>query len=264
MVRIRINDWPQYSPDDLKRRKNVLLAAKLMVNAAMTAPNAGGIPQIESEIVYGYREQEKVARKMEELAYQVKDNVILERQFKYEAVMVRESDAIIFLGNYRANETPMDAYCGACGGKDDCSFVYERRNSSYGLIDSTKRNTELLVDGPLCVVRVQDLGYGVGSALYLANRLLVDARPFFTVGVAGQKLGYCSNSSIVVGILVSALAKNPYVDIHTDYHLINQSKLVDAVRKIYTIARQSGGDYRISDPGAEREKEKRRSKKEGK
>lgn len=264
MARIIINDWPQYSPDDLKRRKNVILAAKLMVNAAMTAPNAGGIPQIEAEIVYGQKVQEKIARKMEELASEVKDNVTLERQFKYEAVMVRESDAIIFLGNYRAHETPMDAYCGACGGKEDCSFVYERRNSSYGLIDPARRKTDSFIDGPLCVVRIQDLGYGVGSALYLANRLFVDARPFFTVGIAGQKLGYCNNSLFVVGILVSALAKNPYVDIHTDYHLINQTKLVDSIRKIYTIARQSGGDYRINDPGAEREKEKRKSKKEDK
>lgn len=257
MPRLTFNDWPQYSPDDMKRRKNVLLAAKLMVNAAMTAPNAGGIPQIEAEIVYGHKSQERIARKMEELAEGIEDNVLLKRQFKYEAVMVRESDAVIFLGNFRAHETPMDAYCGACGGKEDCSFVYERRVTSYGLIDVKRRKSDTLLDGPLCVVRVQDLGYGVGSALWLANRLLVDARPFFTVGIAGQHLGYCSNSSFVVGILVSALAKNPYVDVNTDYHLINLTKLVDAIRKTYIIARQGSGDYRLSDPGAEREKEKK-------
>lgn len=261
MPNIYYNDWPQYSPPDQNRREATVQAAKLMLNAAMTAPNAGGVSQIEGNIVYGWEEQEKIARKMEECASEVKDNVTLERQFKYEAVMAREADCILFLGNFRALETPMDAGCGGCGGLEDCSFLYERRNTTYGMIDATKRRTDVLVDGPLCCVRTQDFGYAVGSALYLANRLLVDSRPFWTMGVAGLRLGYCPNSAIAVGIPCASLSKNPFVDVHTDYHLLNQGKLVDSVRKIYALARQAGGDYRLSDIGADREKSKRKKEK---
>jgi len=38
MPRIYINDWPPFSPPDQSRRNNVIEAAKLIVNASMTAP----------------------------------------------------------------------------------------------------------------------------------------------------------------------------------------------------------------------------------
>jgi len=257
MPDIYINDWPPFSQHDRNRRRNVIEAARLIVNAAMTAPNAGGVPQIEAHILYGYEEQRRLARKMEEMASW---NPVMERLFKYEAVMVRESDCVILLGDYRAAETPMDASCGACGGKADCSFLYERRTTAIGQIDMTQPRKDVFVDGPLCVVRVGDLGFGMGAALFMAHRLLVDARPFATVGLAAKQLGYCPDSPIVVGILVAALAKNPYVDINTDYHLNNLSRLIDSVRKQYALARQTGADYRISDPGYERARQRLKEK----
>lgn len=263
MPEIYINDWPPFSPPDLQRRRYVVEAAKMMINAAMTAPNAGGVPQIEAHLVYGMDEQEKIARTMEEVAYEVRENIHLSRTFKYEAQMVRESDAVVFLGNFRAAETPMDAGCGGCGGVEDCSFLYSRRENVYGLIDWTHRRKDVFCDGPLCTVRVDDFGYAVGSALWMANRLMVDARAFFTVGVAGRRLNYCPNSPIVVGILIAATAKNPFVDVNTDYHLVNLTKIIDSVRKTYILMRQTGGDYRKFDPGAERERKKKKEKKDG-
>jgi hypothetical protein len=94
-----------------------------------------------------------------------------------------------------------------------------------------------MVNGPLCTARVDDLGFAVGSALWTANTLLVDARAFASVGIAGRKMGYCRNSGMVVGVLVAAKAKNPYVDINVDYHLINMDKALDNMRKIYQTAR---------------------------
>ena len=63
-----INEWPRHSPQDLRRREATLTAARLIMNAALTAPVAGGVPQIEAHLVYGQEELEEVARKMEELA----------------------------------------------------------------------------------------------------------------------------------------------------------------------------------------------------
>jgi len=259
MPDLYMNDWPQFSPQDQERRNNVLEAARLMVNAAMTAPNAGGVPQVEAHIVHGYREQAALARKMEEMASW---NPVMERLFKYEAVMVRDSDCILLLGDFRAAETPMDASCGACGGRANCSFLYERRTTALGQIDMSTRRTDVLVDGPLCTVRVGDLGFAMGAALFLGHRLLVDTRPFATVGMAARQLGYCPDSPIIVGILVAALAKNPYVDVNTDYHLNNQTRLIDSVRKQYSLARQTGSDYRISDPGLERARERIREQRQ--
>lgn len=259
MPSIYMNEWPPYAPPNQASKECTIMAAKLMMNAAQTAPVTGGVDGIEGEIVYGYRELEEIARKMEELAYSL-DNKTKEDQWKYEAVMIRESDVVLFLGSFRAKGTPMDMDCGLCGGITDCRHVYSRRRVASGQIDVTDRSlSTTAIDGPLCLVKVGDLGFVVGSALWMAKTLLVDSRPLLTAGIAGQKLGYCMKSEIVVGLPVSATSKNPYIDIHHDYHVVNMERMIDAVRKTYVIARQAGPDYRLRrlkrDEGEEEEEE---------
>lgn len=245
-------EYPPYSPQDLRRREGTLLAARLMINAALTAPFAGGVSHIEAELVYGQDEQEQIARKMEELAH---TNKAWEEMFKFEAVMARESDAVIFLGSRMAGDNALDAGCGMCGGRPDCSYFYEGKKAKYGMVDATDRSSDKLIRGPLCSARVHDLGYAVGSALWLAARLLVDARPFTSLGLAGLKLGYCRNSGIVVGIPVATLAKNPFVDINPDYHLINMTRVLENTRKQYITPRTvTTFDYRKWIPKRKEEK----------
>ena len=249
-----INEYPPYSAQDLRRREATLTAAKLILNAALTAPVAGGVPQIEAQLVYGQEEMEKIARKMEDLAY---TNKRWEKRFLFEAVMVRETDVILFLGNYRAAETPLDAHCGLCGGILGCSFLYERRKTKKGLVDVTDRRSKTPIQGPLCGARVDDLGYVIGSALWMAQTLLVDARPFMSVGLAGQKLGYCQKSAIVAGVAMATLSKCPYYDANVDYHLVNREKAVDNMRKTYIVSRQTASginyDYRTQTPKKKKE-----------
>ncbi len=259
MVSIRIQEWPPYTAGDRARRENVEIAGRLMMNAALTAPCASGAPHIEGHILSDEEEIERLARKMEELA--LEGNRITENLFKYEAVMARESDAIVFLGSYRALVDPFDAGCGLCGGRPDCSYVYSRRSGKMGIIDPTEKvkKYEGLMNGPLCSFRSVDLGFSVGAALWMASRLFVDTRPFMTIGVAGQKLGYCPNCAFVVGLPLSARSKNPYIDINPDYHLVNMGKVIDQVRKQYILHRQASPDYRIWDP-ARRPTRQRRTK----
>jgi uncharacterized ferredoxin-like protein len=256
MVSIRIQEWPQNTSADQARRENVVIAAKLMTNAALTAPCSSGAPKVEAHILSDLDDQERLARKMEELANEY-GNSKTENLFKYEAVMVRESDAILFLGTYRALDDPFDSGCGLCGGRPNCSYVYSKRKGKMGIIDPTEKvkKYEGLVNGPLCSLHVSDLGFSVASALWVANTLFVDARPFMTVGVAGQKLGYCPNSAFVIGILLSAWSKNPFVDISPNYHLVNLGRAIDQLRKFYTLHRQVGPDYRIWDPAMTEDKE---------
>jgi hypothetical protein len=133
-----------------------------------------------------------------------------------------------------------------CGGAPGCSFVYSRRRTAAGQIDhSDKSLCKTSIDGPLCQMYVHNLGYGVGSALWAARTLLVDARPFMTVGVAASKLGYCKNSAFVVGVGVTATSKNPYVDVPYNYHLMNMRRIVESVHQAFIIPRQFGLDYRL-------------------
>lgn len=237
-----VSEWTPWSPQDVRRKKGALEAARLMLNSALTAPVAGGVPQIEGHLVYGQEELEAVARKVEEIAHK---NESWKMPFLYEAVMVRDSDVVLFLGNTRCHETPLDAGCGMCGGGLDCSYFYDKKTHRYGLVDVTDRSSPRIINGPLWTARVDDLGYAVGSALWTAHTLMVDARPFASVGIAGQQMGYCPKSGMVVGVMMAAKSKNPYVDVNVDYHLINMDKVLDNTRKIYQTSRIIRGfDYR--------------------
>ena len=83
MPRHSFRDWYPWSPRDVERRENVVLAAKLMMNAALTAPVTGGMPQIEGELIYGEDEQEALARQMEELAHEIPTSPNWEHIFLY-------------------------------------------------------------------------------------------------------------------------------------------------------------------------------------
>jgi uncharacterized ferredoxin-like protein len=248
MSRIHVNEWPLYSPSDQNKKENVLLVARLMVNAAMTAPFTGGVQDCEAEIAHGQMELEKIAREMERLAHQEAPKK-LKKPFLYEAAMVRESDAVVFMGNFRARNTPMDAGCGLCGGEPDCSFFYERVSHLNGVVDPTDRKRSTAINGPLCMLRAHDLGYAVGSALWIASTHFVDAKPCYSVGLAGRNLDFCMNSEVVVGILIAVAAKNPYADIPPEYHLTNMTNMVDGLRKIAVITRQvPNHPYMVFDP----------------
>jgi uncharacterized ferredoxin-like protein len=248
MPRIQIREWPPNSPPDLNKKENVLVVARLMANAAMTAPITGGMGGTEVEIVYGEDEIEKVAREMERLAHHevVKK---LKKPFLYEAAMLRETDVIVFVGNFRAHSTPVDAACGLCGGEADCSFFYERTSHVCGIVDTTDRERTTSIKGPLCMLRAHDLGYAVASAVWIASSHFVDAKPCYSVGLAGRNLDVCNNSEVVVGIPIAALTKNPYVDVSPEYHLNNMGKIVDAVRKTAIVPRQLAMvNYMTHDP----------------
>jgi uncharacterized ferredoxin-like protein len=237
MPSVYYNEWPRYSPPDEARKKSARRAAELILNAGLTAPVMGGIPQTEGAIIWGYDDQKKIADKMEALA-KVNKSKKWQRMFKTEAVMVREADAIVVLGNYRAADTPFDAGCGLCSGQNNCDFLYDRRKTVGGVIDHTELETDMLIDGPLCGCRTSDLGEAVGGAMAVAGRLLVDARPFMSVGLAAQKLGYLDRSPVAIGILVATQEKNPFVDVMPNYHMFSSDQAIDHVRRTYNIIRQ--------------------------
>lgn len=252
MPRITVRDWPPYSPTDQNRRENTVAAVKLMMNAALTAPSVGGVAMTEGEIVWGEEEQEEIARKMEELAH---EREAWRHIFLYEAVMARQADVVLLIGNTRAYSSPWNGECGLCAGRPDCSFVYEARDQKAGIIDVSDRRFDTLVPGPLCAMYAHQLGYNVGSALMEAVHLYVDARPFMSVGMAAQKLGYCRNSALVIGIAANSRAKFESSDPGVDYHLVNLDRAIDSIRGNVNqlgVRPASGKEYRAGDPGKKR------------
>ncbi len=246
MPTMHTNEFPWHAPSDQTRREGVVEAGKLMMNAAHTAPCAGGVDHIECELLWGETEQDALAEKMNELSHTL-DNERVRELYQTEAVMAREADCILLIGDLRARDTLFDVDCGLCGGPAGCSFIYSRRKTAMGQIDPTdKALSTSAVDGPLCQLHVHDLGYSVGSALWTARSLMVDARPFMTMGVAASKLGYCRKSAIVVAVAMAATSKNPFVDTHFNYATMNMRRVVDSTRRHYVITRQFGLDYRLN------------------
>jgi uncharacterized ferredoxin-like protein len=233
-----IEEWPPYVPNDMERRQGVLIAARLAANAAITAPKGGGVPIAEAHIVYGEKEMVQVAKKMVELADVNPSNEMWRTIFKTEAEMVRMTDVILFLGCHVALN-PFDITCDYCSGPGKgCTWLYEQRKSKYGILDEEEViHPDWLIDGPFCTWRIVDFGLAIGTALKVAKKLFVDCRLMMSVGIAGQKLGYCPKSPIVVGIPMASLSKDPYADVLMDYHLFSERKYMESARMRHVITR---------------------------
>ena len=181
--------------------------------------------------------------------------------FRTEAVMAREADCILFIGNYRAGDSPLDLNCGYCGGKELCGYVYNRKASKYGQIDLIENSEERegrFIDGPLCSFFVGDLGYAVGSATYIASKMMVDCRPLMAPSMVATQLGICPNSAMVIALPMASLAKNPFVDVCPDYHYLSRDKLIKQARKNFVVSRQVHWfDYRGWYPKSEDDTKKK-------
>jgi len=173
-----------------QERQGILETANLMVVSARTAPKSGGIDDILTAVVTG-AEIEALAADMERLAVERK----IER-WGQQAKEVRGAEVIVLIGvrgtkRYVAN-------CGACGYKS-CE-TFEKADKKLGQD----------FEGPTCIFKALDLGIALGSAVKTASLLNVDNRIFYRIGAVAKRLHYLSEASIIMGIALSALGKNPY------------------------------------------------------
>jgi uncharacterized ferredoxin-like protein len=210
----------------------VIMAGRLMLAAATTAPQHGGVGVMDGCLVYGEEEIEDIAFRLEELSFTKKQ---WDESFRREANMVRESQAVLFLGCFRSYD-PFGTACGRCLG--------DQGEPKDGTKCTKFRNTPKLADapipGPVCTYRISDLGYCVGSALWIAARLFIDTRPKFPVGLAGMKLGYLPRCKFIVGLPLSITSKSPFDDVlvNPDYTL---QHLKDRLERIWPIFRSVQG-----------------------
>ena len=175
-----------------QERQGVMDVARLMAVAARTAPKSGGVDDVLSAVVCG-KEIDDLAADMEKIG--VERNVAA---WGHQAQNVKDAEAIVLIG-VKGTKSYVTG-CGACGHESCESFNR-----------SPKRRGQDFY-GPNCIFKTLDLGIAVGSAVKTAGMLNVDNRILYRIGAAAMRLNYLPDASIVLGIPLAAMGKNPYFD----------------------------------------------------
>lgn len=172
--------------------QGIMQAAGLMMVSCRTAPKSGGVDDVETVLITG-EEKDKLVAEMEKMADERKIE-----GFKRDADNVKRSDALLLAAvNGRKS---YGTSCGACG------------HSTCQEFDAAAQVSGLDFAGPTCVFKALDLGIALGSAVKMASDLNVDNRIMYRAGAAAKRLGYLSQSSVVIGIPISASGKSIYFD----------------------------------------------------
>ena len=171
---------------DQFKRDTLLDTAKRMAIAAITAPKARGISNLEVAIVSG-SELEELARAAISIGESESNPTFLR-----DGNNVLQSADVVLLVGTRIKSLGLKL-CGLCGFKN-C----EEKNLSP--------------ETP-CIFNTSDLGTAVGSAVALAADCRVDTRLMYTMGMAARKLQvFHSDVKIIYGVPLSASSKNPFFD----------------------------------------------------
>lgn len=187
-----MNVSPPIVESENGEKEAVLEAAKLMLIAARTAPKTSGIDDILTLIVHG-EEKDSIANKMEEMAEERKSEA-----FKRDAKNVKDSEAVVLIGVKGSKSIGIN--CGACGFKDCAEFEKAQKKLGEDFV------------GPTCLFKALDLGIALGSAAKTASLLNVDNRIMYRIGTAALKLKMLPESTVIMGIPISAKGKSIYFD----------------------------------------------------
>ncbi|MDE7388523.1 MAG: ferredoxin [Muribaculaceae bacterium] len=163
------------------RAARVVESARLMMNAARTAPKTKGNDLVEIALVSG--DDLKV----------LSDHMKRIGTEENRPGMVRNSDnilrgdALLLIG---CRPQPMGLNCSHCG----------------------YLNCAAKPVGVACVFNPMDVGIALGSACALAADLRLDTRIMYTAGIVAQQLGWLPGCCYVQAVAISATSKSPFFD----------------------------------------------------
>ncbi len=163
--------------------------AEMMAVSAITAPKSRGENYVVVEVLSG-KKLKKLGKAMVERGYESRDPF-----FVRDGESVLKSDAILLVGLKDAQ--PLGLNCGGCG-FERCILPEDVRE----LRDFR---------GPVCMLRLLDLGIALGSAVKTASIHNVDTRIMYRAGVVARQLGYI-DADVVMGIPISITGKNIFFD----------------------------------------------------
>ena len=166
----------------------------LMAVSARTAPKGKGVDTLVTRALYG-SELADLAGEMEAVG-----NLTGFQFFLRDSKNILSASACLLIG-CRGTEQP-GLNCGGCGYRTCHDMAEAFRN----------RSDTSLFKGPVCAIRMADLGIAVGSAVKTAQILNADNRVFFSAGVAALSLGLLPDCTTAYGIPLSITGKNIFFD----------------------------------------------------
>jgi uncharacterized ferredoxin-like protein len=168
--------------------------AGLMAVSARTAPKGKGIDTIVTRILYG-NELSELSKEMETIGSRIGFQFFLR-----DAKNIAASSGCVLIGCRGAEIVGLN--CGGCGFQT-CTGMTEAYKT---------RNKNTLFQGPVCAIRMADLGIAVGSAAKTAQIHNADNRIFFSAGVAALSLGLLPECTTAYGIPLAVTGKNIFFD----------------------------------------------------
>ncbi|MEW6329060.1 MAG: DUF2148 domain-containing protein [Candidatus Micrarchaeota archaeon] len=185
----------------------LLTVAKLMVLAARTAPKTKGQDYIVCKIISGEeKEKEAIAREMEKIGREMN-----KKGWLRDAQNLRDSPALVLVG---VRNTPADMDCGACGFQTCDNLRRNLRSAQMRIFAKQKLRAKKNgrdFKGPVCAMRLLDLGIALCSAAKLAGELNADNRIMYRIGVAAGN-ARALDADVIMGIPLSATGKSPFFD----------------------------------------------------
>ncbi len=172
----------------------VLTIISLMAVSARTAPKGKGHDTIVTKALIG-PDLLSLADEMETAATKTGFQFFLR-----DAQNIRSSSACLLIG-CRGRES-LGLNCGGCG--------YATCREMAGACGTLPRDT--LFQGPVCIIRMTDLGIAIGSAIKTAQIHNADNRVFFSAGVAALSVGHLPGCTTAYAIPLSVTGKNIFFD----------------------------------------------------
>lgn len=168
--------------------------ANLMTVSVRTAPKGKGIDTIETKVLYG-PELAELSREMEAVGSRIGFQF-----FMRDAKNITAASTCVLIGCHGDQHVGLN--CGGCG-FNTCKEMAEAFSN---------RNASTLFKGPVCAIRMADLGIAIGSAVKTAQIHNADNRVFFSAGVAALSLGHLPGCTTAYAIPLSVTGKNIFFD----------------------------------------------------
>lgn len=166
------------------------LVAELMAVSAVTAPKSKGENFVQTKVLSGETLQE-LAEGMVRFGRRTQ-----KKDFDRDAKNVAASAAVLLIGLKKASVLGLN--CAACGFAD-CKSLQQAEPQEGEFA------------GPVCALRLLDMGIALGSAVKTAGLLNVDNRIMYRAGVVAREMNIV-DWDVVMGIPLSVSGKSIFFD----------------------------------------------------
>ena len=206
----------QYEDD---RREAAKIAARLLLATATTSPRVGGVGECTIHILDDECDIEDLCQATEQMSGEDGQWGF----FKRDAMMLRDSDAVLIVTSIRCLTDPADINCNLCG-KLTCE--YQRQAPKLAPAPG------IAYTGPLCLFRANNISYAIETIISTARNMGIDYGIFWSAGAAAMRMKIVPrNTGFCLAVGISITEKSPFRDIPKAYADINETTMNDRIIK---------------------------------